>query len=175
GVGIAAVQVARLRGAVAVATASRPEKLAALASFGAVAVNYRQDDVAAAARAACPDGVDVVLDLAGADHAATSIAALRPRGRIVHISSGSAPAIGLPLRDLMAKEAQVTGGLLRPQPLARKAAFAERLRAELLPEIGRGIRPLVDTVFPLEDAAEAHRRIESRAAIGKVVLVPGAG
>ncbi|HXF54865.1 MAG TPA: zinc-binding dehydrogenase [Hyphomicrobiaceae bacterium] len=171
GVGIAAIQMALIRGANVVAAASTAAKREALAALGAAVSGYRDDELSEAVGAASGGrGADVVLDLTGTDRAASNLGLVACSGRIVHMASGELPAIALPLRGLMAKSACITGGLLRPLPLAQKRHLASRVRAELWPHVGTKLRAVIDRIFPLEEAVQAHRRIESRAAVGKVVL-----
>ncbi|HEY7383390.1 MAG TPA: NAD(P)H-quinone oxidoreductase [Beijerinckiaceae bacterium] len=175
GVGLIGIQMARMHGATVIATASQPDKLAVLERLGATAVNYRSSNVVEAVRTATVGkGADVILDFSGADHIDQNIDAVRWGGRIVHMASGEMPSVALPLRTLMAKSAMVTGGLVRPLPLDRKRAIAQRLVADVWPAIGSAVVPVIDSTFPLEQAADAHRRIESRAAVGKVLLTTSA-
>jgi len=171
GVGIAAIQMALIRGANVVAAAGSTAKREALAALGAAVSGYGDDELTKAVGAASGGrGADVILDLTGTDRAASNLALVARAGCIVHMASGELPAIALPLRALMAKGARITGGLLRPLPLAQKQQMASRVRSELWPLVGTKLRAVIDRIYPLEDAAQAHRRIESRAAIGKVVL-----
>jgi NADPH2:quinone reductase len=171
GVGIIGIQMARMRGTTVIATASHPDKLKLLTRLGAIAVDYRSGHVVDAVHNhSGRQGADVILDFSGADHMEQNIEAVRWGGRIVHMASGEQPSVPLSLRSLMAKSAMVTGGLVRPLPLERKRAIAGRLAAEVWPAVGTAVVPVVDSCFPLDRAADAHRRIESRAAIGKVVL-----
>lgn len=171
GVGIAAVQLAQIRGAKVVAAAGNAAKREVLAGLGAIVSEYGDDELGEAVRKATDGrGADVILDLTGTDRIAGNLRLIAPNGRIVHMASGELPAVGLPLRELMAKSACITGGLVRPLPLARKREMTARVAAELWPKVGTSLRAIIDRVYPLELAAEAHRRIESRAAIGKVVL-----
>ncbi len=171
GVGIAAVQLAQIRGAKVVAAAGNAAKREVLAGLGASVSGYGDDELGqTVAEATGGRGVDVVIDLTGTDRVASNLRLVAKGARIVHMASGEQPAIGLPLRALMAKSASITGGLLRPLPLARKREMTARVAAELWPNVGTSLRAIIDRVYPLELAAEAHRRIESRAVIGKVVL-----
>jgi NADPH2:quinone reductase len=171
GVGIVGIQMARMRGAMVIATAGHPDKLKLLTRLGAIAVDYRSGQVVDAVREhSGGHGADVILDFSGAEHMEQNIEAVRWGGRIVHMASGEQPSVPLSLRGLMAKSAMVTGGLVRPLPLERKRAIAQGLAAEFWPAVGTAIIPVVDSCFPLDRAADAHRRIESRAAIGKVLL-----
>jgi len=171
GVGIAAVQMALIRGAKVVAAAGSAAKREALAALGAVVSGYGDDELGGAVGEATDGrGADVIVDLTGTDRVASNLRLVARGGRIVHMASGELPAVGLPLRALMARSASITGGLLRPLPLDREREMAARVAAELWPHVGTSLRAVIDRIYPLEDAAEAHRRIESRAAIGKVVL-----
>jgi NADPH:quinone reductase-like Zn-dependent oxidoreductase len=171
GVGIAAVQIAQIRGVKVVAAAGSAAKREVLAGLGAAVSGYGDEELGeVVGKAAGGRGADVILDLTGTDRIASNLRLVAHGGRIVHMASGELPAVALPLRGLMAKSAFITGGLLRPRPLAHKREMAARVAVELWPHVGASLRAVIDRIYPLEDAAEAHRRIESRAAIGKVVL-----
>lgn len=117
-------------------------------------------------------GVDVILDILGGRYSAANVKALAQRGRIVHLSPGEDAALQVPLRALMAKEAVVTGSLLRPLLDTEKTAIAERLRSVVWPLIkGRSVRPVIHQTFVLEQAEQAHRTMEKGAHISKIVLV----
>ena len=172
GVGSLTIQLAKAMGARVVATAGSPAKRAACLGFGAdVAVDYRQEDfVAAVAGATGGRGVDVILDMVGGDYAQRNLAALAMDGHILHLASGSTPVWSAPLRLIMEKRAIVTGSLLRPLALGRKAQVAAALKARVWPLLGTAIRPVIDQVFPLAQAADAHRHMETGAHIGKILL-----
>jgi len=180
GVGSIAIQLAKLLGCHVITTASSAEKCDACRRIGAdVAVNYRTDDfVAAVEHATGGRGVQVVLDVAGGLYAEPNLRALAPDGRIVHLSSGGTPIYSAPLQLIMSKRAHITGALLRPLPLTAKLTLAKELQAKIWPRLGRGIRPLIDSVFALEDVVSAHRRFDANLHIGKILLdarIPGRG
>jgi len=116
-------------------------------------------------------GVDLILDMVGADYAALNIAALKTEGRLVQIAVMTGGEATIPLDVIMRKRLVLTGSTLRPRSVAQKAAIAEAVRARLWPLIERGrIGPIVHRTFALEEAADAHRLMESSAHIGKIVL-----
>ncbi len=116
-------------------------------------------------------GVDVILDMVGGPYVARNLAALAVDGRLVQIAFLEGSCVELDLHVIMAKRLTVTGSTLRPRSVAEKAAIARELRAEVWPLLESGrVRPVIDSEFPLTEAAAAHRRIESRDHIGKVVL-----
>ena len=91
-------------------------------------------------------------------------------GQIAHLSGGGGADLAIPLRDIMAKRLRVTGSLLRPLPLDRKADVAEDLRRDVLPLLGHKVRPTIAATFALQDAARAHAEMEKNAHIGKIML-----
>lgn len=112
-----------------------------------------------------------VLPMSGGKYSAANVKALARRGRIVHLSPGEDAALQVPLRALMAKEAVVTGSLLRPLPDPEKTAIAERLRVVVWHLItGRRVRPVVHQCFALRQAQQAHRAMEAGAHMGKIAL-----
>ena len=172
GVGSLTIQLAKHLGAHVIATAGSDEKCKACLAFGAdAAVNYREEDFVAIARKASDGhGADVILDMVGGDYAERNLNALAMDGRILHLASGQTPVWSAPLRLIMEKRAIVSGSLLRPLPLARKAAIAGQLAKQVWPTLGKTIRPRIDSVFPLREAQEAHRRMETGAHMGKILL-----
>lgn len=172
GVGSLTIQLAKHLGAHVIATAGSDEKCKACLAFGAdAAVNYREEDFVAIVREASGGhGADVILDMVGGDYAERNLAALAMDGRILHLASGQTPVWSAPLRLIMEKRAIVSGSLLRPLPLARKAAIARQLAAQVWPALGKTIRPRIDSVFPLREAQEAHRHMEIGAHMGKILL-----
>lgn len=172
GVGSLTIQLAKHLGAHVIATAGSDEKCKTSLAFGAdAAVNYREEDFVAIARKASDGhGADVILDMVGGDYAERNLAALAMDGRILHLASGQTPVWSAPLRLIMEKRAIVSGSLLRPLPLARKAAIARQLAAQVWPALGKTIRPRIDSVFPLREAQEAHRHMEIGAHMGKILL-----
>lgn len=172
GVGIAGIQLAREVGARVVATAGTDAKIAAVEALGAVGVNYcTQDFAAIVAERTGGKGVNVILDFIGADHWERNLAALAMDGRIIVISSLSGGEVPMNLGALMRKRAQVIGTTLRNRPLAQKVALTRAFAEFALPRFADGrMKVVVDTMYPLADAADAHRRMADNANTGKLIL-----
>jgi NADPH:quinone reductase-like Zn-dependent oxidoreductase len=173
GVGTAAIQLARANGSRAFATAGSEGKLALCRELGAeLAVNYTlepfQERVADATGGR---GADVVLDFVGAPYWQANMAALAPGGRLMLIGFLGGSRGQLDLGAIMAKSLTIAGTTLRRTPLPQKIALAQAFAAFALPRFERGeLRPVIDRVLPLAQAAEAHRALESNSNAGKVVL-----
>lgn len=170
GIGTTAIQLARHFGARVFATAGSAEKCAACERLGAErAINYREEDFVAALREA--GGAHLILDMVGGDYIPRNLKALADDGRLVQIAFLQGPKAEVNFAQIMTRRLTVTGSTLRPQSDAAKARIAEALRAHVWPllEAGR-IAPVMDEEFALEDAAQAHARMESSAHIGKIVL-----
>ncbi|WP_372892382.1 NAD(P)H-quinone oxidoreductase [Rhodosalinus sp.] len=174
GIGTTAIQLARLRGARVFATAGSEEKCAACRDLGAeVAINYRQQDFVEVLRD--EGGADLILDMVGGDYIARDLDALAMDGRLVQIAFLQGAQVALDLMQVMTRRLTLTGSTLRPQSRAAKAEIARALESEVWPHLESGaIAPVMDSVFPLSRAAEAHARMESSANIGKIVLAVGA-
>ena len=173
GVGTIAIQLLSGLGHPVFATCGSDDKVALAKSLGArEAFNYRSDTFAAGVRAATHGrGVDVILDMSGGRHSLRSLEALAYRGRIVHLSPGDGADFSVPLRVIMAKEAKITGSLLRPLALIDKTVIADELRQRIWPTIDSGkIQPLVHRVLPLRQAALAHGVMEAADHAGKLLL-----
>ncbi|MEE8273118.1 MAG: NAD(P)H-quinone oxidoreductase [Alphaproteobacteria bacterium] len=173
GIGTTAIQIAVARGSRVFATAGSAEKCAACERLGAErAINYRDEDFVAVVKELTQgEGVDVILDMVGGEYIARDIAALRPEGRLVLIAFLGGSKAELDFLPLMLKRITVTGSTLRPRSIEEKGAIAAELRAEVWPLLDAGtIAPVIDSTYPLADAAEAHRRMDSGAHIGKIVL-----
>ena len=172
GVGIAGIQLAREAGARVVATAGTDAKVAAVEALGAIGVNYRTQDFAAVvAERTDGKGANVILDFIGIDHWERNLAALAMDGRIIVISSLSGGEVPMNLGTLMRKRAQVIGTTLRNRPLAQKVALTRALAEFALPRFADGrMKVVVDTIYPLADAADAHRRMADNANTGKLIL-----
>ena len=173
GIGVAAIQLARARGAHVVATAGSADKCAACLQLGAdFAVDYRQQDFVPEALAATGGrGVDVVLDVVAGDYVARELRCLADDGRlaIIAVQGGTKSEIdaGIVLRKRLA----ITGSTLRARPAAYKAALARALRAQVWPLIEAGaVRPVVHRAMPADEAAAAHALMESGTHVGKIVL-----
>lgn len=173
GIGSMAIQLAHALGAHAIATAGSPEKAAFCRSLGAeAAVDYRTDDFVAAVLAFTEGrGADVVLDIVGGDYIARDLEALATGGRILSIAVRDRTPASVDMGLLMHKRARLQGTTLRARPLAERIAIIAAVRENVWPLLEAGaVRPVIDSVFPLADAALAHRRMESSAHLGKILL-----
>jgi putative PIG3 family NAD(P)H quinone oxidoreductase len=175
GVGTTAIMLAREFGASFIAvTAGSDAKCAACRALGAdLAINYKDMDFVAEIQAATRDrGVDVILDMVGGDYIPRDIQALAADGRIVCIATPRGSSTQVDIRALLQRRAAIMASALRPRSIEEKGAIGERLLQEVWPRLParQNIRPVVDSVFALEDAAEAHRRLDASAHIGKIVL-----
>jgi putative PIG3 family NAD(P)H quinone oxidoreductase len=173
GIGTMAIQLARHVGARVAVTAGSAEKLARCRDLGAeVLVNYREQDFVEAVRAATGGhGADVELDLIGAKYLARNVEVLAPNGRLVVIGLQGGTKAELDLGLLLRKRAAVLATALRARPAEEKAAIVASVRENVWPLLESGaVRPVVDRVLPMAEAAEAHRVLESGEAFGKVVL-----
>jgi NADPH2:quinone reductase len=173
GIGVSAIQMAKATGNRVFATAGSDEKCAACVALGAeAAYNYKTQDFTAGVKAATGgNGVDVILDMAAGDFVPKELKALADEGRLVFIAFLRGPKTELDVNELMRRRLTVTGSTLRPRPVAFKGAIAAKLRSRIWPLIEAGkIKPVIFKTFPLEQAAEAHRLMETNAHIGKLVL-----
>ena len=174
GIGTTAIQMSRAFGARVFATAGSPDKCAACERLGAErAINYRAADFVAVVRELTGGrGVDVVLDMVGGDYFARNIEALAVEGRLVEIATLQGVKAEVNIQTIMARRLTITGSTLRPRPIADKAAIAEQLRRHVWPLLESGaVRPVVHATFPLRDAADAHRMMESSVHVGKLLLL----
>lgn len=176
GIGTMAIQLGRALGADVIATAGSEEKAAFCREVGAhAAVDYNTQDFVEAARAFTDGrGVDVVLDIVGGAYIARDLDALATGGRILSIAVRDRTPAAVDMGLLMRKRARIHGTTLRARPLAERVAIIAAVRANVWPLLADGrVRPVIDSVFPLEDAAAAHRRMESSAHRGKILLRVG--
>jgi len=174
GIGTTAIQLARAFGSRVFATAGSAEKCAACERLGAErAIDYRVEDFVAIVRQLTGDrGVDVVLDMVGGEYFARNIDALATDGRLVEIATLQGVKAELNIQTIMQRRLTITGSTLRARPVADKGAIARALRIRVWPLVEAGaVKPVVHATFPLREAAEAHRVMESSAHIGKLVLV----
>ncbi|MFE4950332.1 NAD(P)H-quinone oxidoreductase [Leifsonia sp. NPDC056665] len=173
GIGSMAIQLAHALGSPVIATAGSPEKAAFCRGLGAdAAVDYRTDDFVAAVRAFTDGrGADVVLDIVGGAYIARDLEALATGGRIMSIAIRDRTPAAVDMGLLMTKRARLQGTTLRARPLAERVAIIAAVLERVWPLLESGeIRPVIDSVFPLADAAQAHRRMESSAHLGKILL-----
>ena len=174
GIGTTAIQLARAFGATVYATAGSDEKCAEAVSLGAAAAfNYRTTDFVEQALAATDGrGVDVVLDIVGGDYLPRHLRCLATNGRLVQIGLQGGSRSEIDLRLVLNKRLTVTGSTLRPRTPDEKGLIARQLEQHVWPLLATGrVAPRIDRTFPLREAAEAHRALESGEVIGKVVLV----
>jgi NADPH2:quinone reductase len=173
GIGTTALLLCREFGITAFATAGSDEKCAAIAELGGTGINYRTakfDDVVLEQTGG--RGVDIVLDLVGASYFEQNLRALAKDGTVVLVGMmGGAVVEKFNLSAIMGKRAKVTGSTMRPRNSAEKAAIAAALHDKVWPALAAGrCLPLIYEVFPLEQAADAHRAIDTGDHIGKIVL-----
>ena len=170
GIGTTAIQLAKARGATVVVTAGSKEKCDACLALGADrAVNYRDEDFVDVVKEM--GGADVVLDMVGGEYIARNIRCARPDGRIVQIAFLGGSKAQVDFTPLMLKRLTLTGSTLRARDPRFKAALAAEIEAQVWPLVERGdVAPVMDETFALEDAAQAHRRMEAGDHIGKIVL-----
>jgi len=174
GIGTTAIQLAAARGARVVATAGNDEKRAACERLGAArAVGYDVESLDQTVREATGGrGVDVILDILGGPWIGAHLDLLAEGGRLVVIGRLAGAHGELDLAPVMSRRLWITGSTLRPRLVAEKGAIAAALRAEVWPLIESGrVRPILDRTYALAEAAEAHRRMERRDHVGKIVLV----
>jgi len=173
GIGTTAIQIAAARGATVFATAGSDVKCRAAERAGARrGINYRTEDFVEAVKAETGGrGADVILDIVGADYLERNLRVLAVDGRLVQIAVQSGAKATIDLARVMTRRLTITGSTLRPRSIDEKAAIADQLRAHVWPLVASGaLAPVIDSVFPLAQAADAHRRLESGAHIGKVML-----
>jgi NADPH:quinone reductase len=170
GIGTTAIQLAAVMGARVFTTAGSDEKCTACIGLGAErAINYKAEDFVAVMKA--EGGANLILDMVGGEYIPRNIKALADEGRLVQIAFLQGAQATLNFAEVMMRRLVITGSTLRPQSDLAKARIAEELRAKVWPLIAGGrVAPVIDSEFPLEDAAGAHRRMESSGHIGKIVL-----
>jgi putative PIG3 family NAD(P)H quinone oxidoreductase len=177
GVGTTAIQLASQFGARVCCTAGSPAKLARCRQLGAeLAIDYRGEDFVELVRKATDGhGADVVLDIVGAAYLGRNVDVLATGGRLVVIGTQGGTRGELDLRVLLGKRASVTATSLRSRPLAEKAAIVAAAQAGTWQMYESGaVRPVIDRVLPLAEAAQAHRAVEASEHIGKIVLTTSA-
>ena len=174
GIGTMAIQLAKAFGAKVIVTVGSKEKADACTKLGADhAINYKtQDFVAEVKTITDGKGVELILDMVGGDYVERNYDAAAVEGRIVQIALLGGGKATISVGKLMVKRLHHTGSTLRPRSNADKAAMVAAIEAKVMPLFRDGrIKPLMDSSFPLEKAADAHRRMETSEHIGKIVLV----
>lgn len=173
GIGVAAIQLARALGATVIVTAGSEEKCAACLKLGAHhAINYRnQDFTAEVLRLTDGRGADVVLDMVAGSYVAREVECLAEDGRLVIIAVQGGTAASFDAGLVLRRRLTVTGSTLRARPTSFKAAIAQALQSQVWPLLAAGkVAPVVHSVFPAAQAAQAHALMESNQHVGKIVL-----
>jgi NADPH2:quinone reductase len=172
GIGSLAIQIFADRGHRIFTTAGSAEKCAAALGLGASrAVNYREEDFVDVVKAETGGkGVDVILDMVGGDYVQRNIAAAAPWGRIVNIAYQSGFKTGVDFAPVLTKKLTLAATLLRPRTPDQKRAIRDALLREVWPRLGIRVRPVIDRVFPLEQAQAAHEFMAKTGHIGKILL-----
>jgi NADPH2:quinone reductase len=174
GIGTTAIQLAREFGARVITTAGSLEKCEFCRKLGAdPAINYKTEDFVAVTKAATGGhGADVILDMVGGDYIARNYEAAAVEGRVVQIAFQGSPKATVNFHRIMLKRLHHTGSTLRSRSVADKGAIARAVEEHVLPLIAAGrVKPVIDSTFPLAQAAAAHARMETSAHMGKIVLI----
>lgn len=173
GIGTTAIQLARAFGARVFTTAGSDAKCEACLALGAEqAINYRDADYVEIMKA--EGGANLILDMVGGAYMQRNIKSLADDGRLVQIAFLQGPKAELNMMEIMTRRLTVTGSTLRPQSDLAKARIGDELRDKVWPLLAAGtVAPVMDQEFALADAADAHRRMETSAHIGKIVLKVG--
>ncbi len=171
GIGTTAIQLARAFGARVVVTAGSDAKCAECRSLGAeLAINYRSQDFVEELKTA-NIAPDVILDMVGGDYVARNLKCVGLNGRIVNIAFQKGAKVEIDLLPLMLKRLTLTGSTLRPRSVEEKAEIARSLEAKVWPLLEAGeCKPVIYKTFPLAEAWNAHRLMESSQHVGKIVL-----
>ena len=172
GIGVAAIQMAKAAGARVIATARGHAKAAQALELGAdIAIDASADDFESIAKA--DGGADVILDMVAGPYFPKNIEALKTGGRLVHIAAQAGGTVELAILKIMQKRLVITGSTLRPRSADEKARVAAEVERVVWPWIAAGkVKPVVDRVFPLSEASEAHAWLEGGEHLGKVMLTP---
>jgi putative PIG3 family NAD(P)H quinone oxidoreductase len=173
GIGTTAIQLAAARGARVLATAGSDEKCRACEQLGAErAINYRTEDFVDVVKQLTKGrGVDLILDIVGGDYIPRDLASLAVEGRLVVIGFMGGDTATIDFRRVLGRRLTITGSTLRPRSVEEKGQIAAEVRREVWPLLESGkVKPLIYRMFPLADAAAAHRLMESSEHVGKIVL-----
>jgi putative PIG3 family NAD(P)H quinone oxidoreductase len=173
GIGTMAIALGNLFGLKLIVSCGTDRKCARALELGAAAaINYRtQDFVEEVHRVTDRNGVNVVIDMIGGDYVPRNLACLAEEGRHVSIAVQHGASAEVPIFDVMRRRLTLTGSTLRPRSIEFKTMVADEIATTVWPYVEGGrLRPVIDSVFPLTDAAKAHSRMESGEHIGKIVL-----
>ena len=173
GVGTAGIQMARASGATVLVTAGTAAKLAACRKLGAsLGINYKQQDfVEAVKRATDGNGVDLILDPVGGAYIEKNLQALAEKGRLVNIGLLSGASGEMNMGLVLGKSLKIIGSRLRSRPLAEKIEITRQFKQRFWGLLQSGkLRPIVDTIFPIQRAQDAHDHVRQNLNTGKVIL-----
>jgi putative PIG3 family NAD(P)H quinone oxidoreductase len=173
GIGTTAIQLAKALGSQVFATVGGTDKLQTCLDLGADrAINYQDEDFVQVIKASTNNrGVDVILDMVGGDYVQRNLSALAVEGRLVFIAFLRGAKMELNLAPVMMKRLTITGSTLRARPVAHKATIAKDLEEKVWPLLASGtIKPIIDRILSLSEAASAHALMESNRHIGKILL-----
>ena len=176
GIGTMAIKLGSLFGVQVIVTCGSEHKVDAALKMGAIhAVNYKiQDFVEEVREFTGGRGVAVVLDMVGGDYVARNLACLADDGRHLSIAFQRGATAEIPIADVMRRRLSLTGSTLRARDVLFKTMVADEIARTVWPYVeGNRLKPVIDSVFPLEEAAAAHARIDSGEHIGKIVLQVG--
>ncbi len=171
GIGVATIQLVKSMGGTVFATAGTDEKCAFAEKLGATkCVNYKKEDFKEIVKSEF-GGVDIVLDMVGGDYTQKNIDLLKTEGRLVIINAMKSPTSEINMKKIMVKRLQITGSTLRARSPEFKYEIAQNLKKHIWSFLESGeIKPIIHQKFPLEQASEAHKLMESSEHIGKIVL-----
>ena len=173
GIGTMAIDLGKLFGLKVIVTCGTDAKCARALELGAeAAINYRdQDFVEEVHRITGREGVDVVMDMVGGDYVPRNLACLAKEGRHVSIAVQRGPTAEVPIFMIMRRRLTMTGSTLRPRSIEFKTMVADEIAKTVWPYVEGGrLKPVIDSTFPLADAAAAHARMEAGEHVGKIVL-----
>lgn len=172
GIGTTAIMLAKAFGATVYATAGSDAKCEACVSLGAArAINYMSEDFVEVVKSETGGGVNVILDMVGGDYIERNIKAAAVEGRIVSIAFLNGASAEVNFMPMMLKRLTLTGSTLRARSIEQKSLIARELEEQVWPMLESGaIKPVIDSRFPLVEAAKAHARMESSEHIGKIIL-----
>jgi putative PIG3 family NAD(P)H quinone oxidoreductase len=177
GIGTMAIALGKLFGLKVIVTCGSDAKCARALELGAAAaINYREQDfVEEVHRVTARGGVDVIVDMIGGDYLPRNLACLAKEGRHVSIAVQRGATAEIPIFDIMRRRLTLTGSTLRPRTIEFKTMVADEIAKTVWPYVEGGrLKPLIDSSFPLEEAARAHERMEAGEHVGKIVLEVGA-
>jgi NADPH2:quinone reductase len=173
GIGVTAIQLASAMGHRVFATAGSDDKVAACVALGAErGINYKTEDFGTIVKSLTNDrGVDVILDMVAGDYLPREVSCLADDGRIAIIATLGGAKATLDMAQVLRRRLTVTGSTLRPRSVEFKGAIAKKLKERVWPMMAeRKLKPVIHTVFPLEQAAAAHALMESSSHVGKIML-----